>query len=59
MREITIVTLLWSSLFFCCLNHLDGLCFQDAYRWTGIVSQTGALCGSIVSFLLVVSGALY
>jgi hypothetical protein len=31
---------------------------QHAYRYTGIISQSGALCGSLLSFLLVISGAI-
>mmetsp|Transcript_21016 Transcript_21016/g.30341 ORF Transcript_21016/g.30341 Transcript_21016/m.30341 type:complete len:423 (+) Transcript_21016:99-1367(+) len=31
---------------------------QDAYRWTGIVSQTGAMMGSFLSFILVISGCI-
>lgn len=32
---------------------------EPAYRYTGIVSQTGALIGSFLSFVLVVSGLIY
>jgi MFS family permease len=35
-----------------------GASIQHAYRYTGIISQTGALCGSLVSFLLVISGVI-
>lgn len=32
---------------------------KDAYRWTGIATQSGALVGSLVTFILVVSGVLF
>jgi hypothetical protein len=35
-----------------------GYSIQHAYRFTGIVSQSGALCGSLISLLLVISGAI-
>jgi hypothetical protein len=37
---------------------VGGYSIQHAYRLTGIVSQTGALCGSLLSVLLVISGAI-
>lgn len=31
---------------------------EQAYRYTGVISQSGALCGSLISFILVISGVV-
>lgn len=47
------------SVFLYIKKHTPPEAVQEAYRWAGVMSQAGALGGSLLSFLLVVSGAVY
>lgn len=47
-----------TSIFRYFKSSISGHFVHSAYRWSGICSQTGALLGSLVAFILIVSGAL-
>lgn len=38
-------------------DHVPQDCIHHSYRWSGVASQSGALIGSLLAFILVISGA--
>ena len=47
-----------TSIFLYLKHHVHLQEIQEGYRWAGVMSQIGALVGSIVSFSLVISGII-
>jgi uncharacterized membrane protein YjfL (UPF0719 family) len=47
-----------TSVFLYLKHHVHPLDIQEGYRWAGVMSQSGALLGSLISFSLVISGGI-